>query len=920
MAGDFEISGEISGEPDPESLRRVQTAFTEAMVKALTDPRVRAAALQIAKTIQTAMKGASKGFDAEARKMQQAAQRAARAMGQAFDQVRKKAEQAVNVPTKNASLSTLETSIASIAGRFEELAQATREQIRLLEIMTRAEQAATRARSQEATDARNLQISAQRARTADLQLAATQARAAANIQTATIRATSREAIQQSRVMIRVFELTWKSAERAVRAFARGASAILSGLVRTVQSTFRGIGRLIQTTFTGASRGLSGFARAVTAAFSAASRAIASALRRDEQAINSSLRRREQAFNSSMSRQQRASQRFQQAQQRGILSGLGGGGLLAGAAGGAGIYSLLTSGFERFGQQEQLQLTFQTLLQSGPRATAMLQTISDYARTTAFDFVEVAGSVAQLTASLGDVDQAFDLTTFLADVVALTGGTTEALGRVRLAMTQIASAGRLDSANLRQLTESLPGVPFAQILADKFFGGDVQAYAQARDAGELGAKVTAEAFFDAFEEGVTTRFPEVEGFAQTAATTVTGLAANLKENFAIFGATLIGVVEGPIKRFISGTTDALNVLGQFITGTGEIFGDGGGGGGAVNPYAALAQSSQQRANAGMGRITIPFEELPPEMQDILAERNGWGPNQGFVLAAEHAEELWNKLHPPPEARQGLSFLRDLRTVLGDMAKSVGVVLGLATAFKLLSLALVALTSPLGLVVAGSAALGAIFGFMRRNSPAFNDAVTGLVEAFGGLGESFLNIGRTIGGVFGRWVRGEGPGWFTKLGDAAAGAVTAMQDAVLWISEVLDGISALIATGQAGLIDEFVRDKFVEASNAIGSFLGRLFNIDQADIDAAGGGIAGFLRNTFLAPVVNFFTDTLPNAVRSVWGGIGDLWDLIFGNEPGTAEGAAAAGGAFAVMGGGETNGIAAALYRTIVEPSYRLISG
>ena len=96
----------------------------------------------------------------------------------------------------------------------------------------------------------------------------------------------------------------------------------------------------------------------------------------------------------------------------------------------------------------------------------------------------------MTAALGDVDKATDLTKFLGDIVALTGGTTESLGRVRLALSQIAGAGRLDSANLRQITESLPGVPIAQILADKFFGGSVEAYSKARDQGELGAHISA----------------------------------------------------------------------------------------------------------------------------------------------------------------------------------------------------------------------------------------------------------------------------------------------------------------------------------------------------------------------------------------------------------------------------------------------
>jgi hypothetical protein len=910
VAGDFRVEGEITATIDPASIGKIQTAITEAMVKALTDPRVRKAALQIAKDINKAMAEGAKGAAKESRKMQDAATKAAQAIGKAFDDVRRKAEQALNVPTKNASLATLEQSIASMAGRFEDLANATREQIRLLGIMTKAEQAATRARSQEATDARNLQISAQRAVTARFQREAVEIRRAGIVQVATIRATSREAIQRSRAMVRVFELTWKSAERAVRAFARSASRILSGLARTVTATFRGIGRTISTSFSGAQRGLSSFARAVGSAFRGVSRTIAQALRRDEQAISSSLRKREQAFNSSLARQERAAQRSQTTQ-RGILGTFGGPGLVAGLAGGAGIGALLRSGFERAGETERLELVFSALLGEGADVEGLMLRLQEYARTTAFDFLELGEAVARMTTAFGDVEKAFDFTQFLADVVALTGGTTEQLARAQLTLSQVAGAARLDATSLRELALSLPGLPIRQIVADAFFGGDTAALEAAVQAGELG-EISADAFFDALQKGVAERFPEAEGAAVRLAGTLSGMAANLKENFAIFGATIITLAEGPIKSFIGTINEALDVFGQFISGTGRIFGDQEPT--QVNPFTGLR---------GLG--TIPFEELPPEMQDILAERNGWGPGEGFVLAASHAEQLWDELHPPPEVAQGTEQLREFRDLVFSFAGGAAIVTGLALSFQLLGAALqfafasdawkqlhprAAAFRGLLLLAGIGGLIGVAFKRIYDASKPLQDALTALAGALKPLLSAFASLGRALVGGFFRLLGA--PDTVTalqRIGDVLAGIVESLTRGVVHLTEWTNWAAEMIDLGRADEVLRSIGQFFTDINRRIAEFVGGLIGITPAEIAAEGGGIAGLLRNTFLEPVVNFFTITLPDAVRDVWGGIGDLWDLIFGDGD---EGRAVFTGPGRSTSG-SSDSIAARLKTTILDP-------
>ena len=907
---DGTITIPVDADADPAA-QEIAEKIGKAFAQALKDPKVAAAFQTIIKSIVKSFQGISKATDKEFRNVQKQGERAARGIAAAFRDVGKATAAAMKTPTTNPSLHALETSIHGIAVNMESLQDATREQIRLLELLNRGQVAATRARSQADRDAVLRSTQAARQQIVDSQAAQNAARNAALVQSASIRAVSREAIQRSRAMVRVFELTWKSAERFVRAFARGASSVLQAFGRTAASIFRGIARTIASSVRTMNNAWRGFGRAGISALQSLSRAIANALRRDEAATRSSLSRRERAFSQSLSRQQAAQQRFQQTQQRSLL---GGAGLLGGVAAGGGLFGLLTSGFERRGQEELLELTFTTLLQDGDKAVAILEKISDFARTTPFDFVEVAGSVAQFTATLGNVDEAFDITTFLSDVVALTGGTTESLGRVRLAMTQIASAGRLDAANLKQLTESLPGVPFAQILADKFFGGDVAAYSEARDAGELGATITADAFFDAFAEGVEERFPEVEGFAQTAATTLSGLAQNLKENFAIFGAQVIGLVEGPLKTAMSRLNEFLSLAGGFISG--EMF-EGGGAG--QNPFTALAE--RDRGATPGTFTTIPFEELPPEIQDILQERNGWGPNQGFVLAAQHAEQLWDELHPPDETIQQLEKVRD---VLLDIGKAVLGVLAVALGFTLLKLALVGLTSPLGLLIFGTGLVAGAFSLMYDNSQPLREAVDGLKESLGNLGDTLGGFASRAGGNLSERLFGS-PDLWGNLGDQLAKVVGFVDRIVQGIDNFLTGDLA-----EGSFMDKihdaiFGEDDVARATddvNPMEDIETQLFG-DQAQQDSIATRILNVLEDTFIGPVIRFFRGPFADLVERIGGGVadfgnflGDIFNAIFGGE-GTTDTAGVGTGA---QGGGIGTRIANVLEDTFLGPVVRFFRG
>lgn len=861
-AGDGEITVDINANAEPGA-KQVEDAFSDALAQAMNDPRVRKAVTSlvagIIKELGKIPKTTNKAFDETVKQ----ADRASGRMVTAFKKVGKAATDATKFPSgTNRSFNVLAEQIASMANNMEDLARATRVQRDLLKDLATSARTATRSQDQQNRDRLQAEAQVQRSVIGNQQLQAAALRASSANRVAALRAFSRQAIQIERSITRVFELTWKSAERAVRGFVNIAGTTLRGLGRTVSTIFSGLGRTVSTFATGANRALATIGRGITSSLGAVSRAISSALSRDERAYQTSMSRRERALTSSLSRQAQAQQRFQAQQQSGILGGLG----IAGAAGGLSIGALLTSGFTRAGQEESLELQFTTLLQDGPKATAMLQRISDYARTTRFDFTEVAGSVAQLTGAFGDVEKAFRTVNFLGDIVSLTGGGTTQFGAARLAFAQIAASGRLEGDELRQILEAVPGVPLARILADKFYGGDQAAFQEARRNGELGGVITAEAFFEAFEEGANQAFPELEGFSQRVGQSLGGLADNLRENFAIFGAEIIGLVEGPLKRGMGALNQFLSAAGGFISGS--MFNQERG----PNPFAQLAATDPN--------AEVNIADLPPAAQEIL--RSQFGFIDSSFVSAEDAAEIWENFTPPAETNERLKQFRDS---LGDAAKAIGGVLALAGGFKILRLALIALTSPLGLTVLAAGGLGALFGRIRDSSLRLRGALAGLKPAFAGLGEAVRGLLEFVGGIASSAIFGN-QNFFKSLGDRVAGFVSSLRRGIISLTNWVKMFEFFLRIGEGG---RFLADTLQDIGRAIGDFsesiVTSLFGIDPGEAmfaEARGGNdFLNLLETTFLGPFVKFFRGPFADAIEGIGGFGGDIFSAIFGGGTGKA---------------------------------------
>lgn len=350
------------------------------------------------------------------------------------------------------------------------------------------------------------------------------------------------------------------------------AAKVAGKQRTAltRSFLETIGRLEKA----AGAAIVGVARTTTSAISRLYTSLGQVMRRNNSSINEglrgSLRGREAEMRGSFGRQEamtRASAERQIAIQRSISTGvLGGvtgrgiGGGVAAIGGGVGLVGLLTSGFQRFSDLERINKQFIALTGNVGDANDLLAEVKQFAKETPFDLVGVADLAKGFLAIKTPVKDVLTQVKIISDAVALTGGNADSLNRIQRAIGQVVSAGRLQGDELNQLAENLPGLNIRQILADQLTGGNVRQLVELQEAGEL----SADMFVKGLMDGLGTD-PRLIGASGDLAKTLGGRLSNLKESFADFGSSLIGVIAEPLKVLFSGTQVVLQSLSDFIKG-------------------------------------------------------------------------------------------------------------------------------------------------------------------------------------------------------------------------------------------------------------------------------------------------------------------------------------------------------------------
>lgn len=371
--------------------------------------------------------------------------------------------------------------------------------------------------------------------------AAIEAQAAGNLQLVAARESAQQRVQITRLAI-----------ETIGRLEKGLVTLLTGFGRTsvgaLSKSFSAIGSLFSRQNREFTSGLS------------------STLTRRESILSRSFSRQEADLRATVSRQQRTIQQLNTSVSTGVLgaaTGRGvGGGIFGGLAAGAGLAGLLTSGFQRFSDLERINKQFLALTGNISDANALLEEVRAFAKATPFDLVGVADLAKGFLAIGTAAEDVIPSVRTIADAVAFSGGTVDNLSRIQRAIGQVVSIGKLQGDELNQLAENLPGINIVQLLADQLTGGDTAALFAMKEAGEI----TSDAFLEAFVTGLS-EDKRIVGASEDLAKTLSGRFANLKESFSDFGASLIGLVAGPLRLFATGLQTGFQSAADFINGEG-----------------------------------------------------------------------------------------------------------------------------------------------------------------------------------------------------------------------------------------------------------------------------------------------------------------------------------------------------------------
>jgi tape measure domain-containing protein len=140
------------------------------------------------------------------------------------------------------------------------------------------------------------------------------------------------------------------------------------------------------------------------------------------------------------------------------------GLAVGGAAAAGLLALLArNAVNLAGSFEQAMLAFTHMLGSPGAARSYLEELQVFANKTPFEFPELVDTAQKLMAVGMAAKDVIPSMTAIGDAVSGLGGSAEVMGRVRYAITQIITAGKVMGTEMRQLTEA--NIPAWRYLAE-----------------------------------------------------------------------------------------------------------------------------------------------------------------------------------------------------------------------------------------------------------------------------------------------------------------------------------------------------------------------------------------------------------------------------------------------------------------------
>ena len=452
--------------------------------------------------------------------------------------------------------------------------------------------------------------------------------------------------------------------------------------------------------------------------------------------------------------------------------------------------------------------------------SLTKSTQEYADRTVYELADIRNATAQLAAN--GVDNYAQLAEAAGNLNAVAGGNADTFKSVSMVMSQTAGSGRLMTENWNQLTDAIPGASGALQDAMKAAGAFEGNFRDAMEKGEI----SADEFFASVQQlGMT----DVAVEAATSTATMEGALGNLQASVVNVGSQALDAVKPFVTGFISGLAEIIAKIPEFITQyQGLITAVGG----AVGVFGAFSVGK-----AAISGVTGTISKLK-----TAADVAG-----GSTSA--------------------------LGTLIGNIgaAKNVGGLKAIPTLFS-------GLISPVGLVVAGIAALAAAFLYLWNTNEGFRNGVMNLVN---NLMSALMPVIEQVGATLQSLAQAVLPiitaaiQWIVPIIQQVVGIIT--QLVTMLMSILIPVINSIVSLIQAALpiivgIISTSLNVIMTIWNAIWPVLQaviqHVFNIIQTTIQTVLGVIQG---------IIQVVTGIISGDWGAVWEGIktivGSIWDGI-----------------------------------------------
>lgn len=243
--------------------------------------------------------------------------------------------------------------------------------------------------------------------------------------------------------------------------------------------------------------------------------------------------------------------------------------------------------------------FKTMLGSGSAASAMIDDIKNFARTTPLDTTGVISSVQQMiNAGIGDLNEfnqdgtansnyVMKAIEKIGNAAMATGGGTEGMKGITTALSQMMMTGKVNAQDMMQLANR--GIPAWKMLAD-YFKVSVQEVREMSKEGDIAAEDGIAAIMQGFEryDGMMTMLSK---------RTASGIWSNIKDTFQL------SIVEKWGKGLQHGAIKGLTTLADWLD--------------KISPKLDLAGASLEKLGESVGEVFSDFiSKGTDKITDIL----------------------------------------------------------------------------------------------------------------------------------------------------------------------------------------------------------------------------------------------------------------------------------------------------------------